>query len=288
MADHDPRASLHMQVRVGYDSMPPAERRLADLILNFPGELAGYSASELARMAETSGAAVTRFVRRLGFASYEDMRRRAREEKEAGSPLYLIDHSFGSAPGEPPEARADRFAKGFVDNLQATFGAMDYDTLARLADRVSTAGRTFIVGFRHGFYLAGYLRWSLAHARADVHLLPRDGETLGESMVDISPGDMVIVFAFRRRVAAVNRIIAVARSAGAAVALICDPSMIDTGGAEWVIRCQSRGTGPIDDHGPALAYSHVLTQLVLARDPARSRKRLAHIDAIHDDLTELS
>src|SRR5512137_1810400 len=84
------RQTLQALVRDAYAACSPVERRLADLILNFPGELPGYSASELAAMAETSNAAVSRFVKRLGFQSYEDMRRRAREERESGAPLYLF------------------------------------------------------------------------------------------------------------------------------------------------------------------------------------------------------
>ena len=37
----------------------------------------------------------------------------------------------------------------------------------------------------------------------------------------------------------------------------------------------------------ALAISHALTELVLARDPARTRERLAEIDEIHKEFEEL-
>src|SRR5688500_1941887 len=97
MAEHS-QPSVPALLRSKYAALSPSERRLADLILNFPGELAGYSASELARMAKTSNSSVTRLVRRLGLQNYEDLRRRARAERDAGAPLYLIDHSF-SGPG---------------------------------------------------------------------------------------------------------------------------------------------------------------------------------------------
>ena len=67
-----------------YASLRPAERRIADLILNFPGEIAGYSATELAVMAETSNAAVSRFVQRIGFQSYDEMRILSRELENGG------------------------------------------------------------------------------------------------------------------------------------------------------------------------------------------------------------
>jgi DNA-binding MurR/RpiR family transcriptional regulator len=287
MPAHASPSSLHARVRLAYGQMPPAERRLGDLILNFPGELAGYSGSELAKMAETSSAAVSRFVRRLGFSSYEEMRRQAREEKGAGSPLYLIDHNFGASRDASPAESIDRYVGRFIDNLRSTFSALDHEALNHLADSVAKARRVFVVGFRHSFYLAGHLCWSLAHARADVHLLPRGGETLGESLVDVGPGDVMLLIALRRRVAAIQKIIAAVRANETKVAIVCDPGMVDTAGAEWVIRCQSSSRGVIDDHCSALAISHALTELVLARDPARTRERLAEIDEIHKEFEEL-
>lgn len=283
LSPEHPGRSLLGAVRAHYPDLPPAERRLAELILNFPGDLAGYSASELARMAETSNAAVTRLVRRLRFANYDEMRRRAREEREAGSPLYLLDRSSERPDIEPGTRDLD----GFVENLSVTLRAIDPAALNALADRLVSARRVYIAGFRHSYYLAGYLRWSLAHARADVHLLSREGETLGESLVDLSAQDVAIVFAFRRRVPAVERIVGIARQAGAAVAIACDPGYVGGIGADWIFRCQSRGLGGIDDHGPALALAHMLTAQVLKRGGPKARSRLARIDALHESLAEL-
>ena len=275
--------SLHGRVRKAYPVMPPAERRLADLVLNFPGELAGYSASELARMAGTSGAAVTRFVRRLEFSSFDDMRRHAREEREQGSPVYLFEQDFGTGAGAASWSSADVY----VDNLRATFSAIDHESLQTLADSIIAAKRVYVIGYRHCFYLAGYLCWSLAHARSDVGLLPRGGETLGESLVDVGSGDVVVAFAFRRRVPALGRALDAVRESGTKSAISCAPGLGNDHGATWVLRCQSRGRGPIDDHGAALAVSHRLVELVLSRDSANTRKRLVAIDGLHDSLSEL-
>src|ERR687883_2068646 len=81
--------SLLSRVRDQLHELPPTERRLADLVLDFPGELASYTASELAALAHVSNATVSRFIRRLGYENYDEARRHAREEKGSGSPLFL-------------------------------------------------------------------------------------------------------------------------------------------------------------------------------------------------------
>ena len=59
--------SFLFRVRDALDDLHPAERRLGEFVCDFPGELASYSASDLARLAQVSNATVTRFVRRLGY-----------------------------------------------------------------------------------------------------------------------------------------------------------------------------------------------------------------------------
>ena len=92
--------SLEARIRKNYGLLPESERRVADLILDFPGEIAAYSATELAELAGSSKAAVTRFVRRLGFKKFEEARKVSRDGKVWGSPVYLmrkktLSDSFG-------------------------------------------------------------------------------------------------------------------------------------------------------------------------------------------------
>ena len=160
--------SLREQLRQFRPDMPPGEGAIADLILNFPGELAGYSASELALLAKTSKATVSRFVRRLGFDKFEDMRRLIRAESEAGSPLFLT-----RGGGQTTMPQASDLQAAIARNTSETLAGFDEARLDRLAARVLSSRQVWIIGYRHGHFLAGYLRWSLAHARNGVHLLPR-------------------------------------------------------------------------------------------------------------------
>jgi DNA-binding MurR/RpiR family transcriptional regulator len=60
------------------------ERQLAEFVLDFPGDLPSYAASELAALAGVSNATVTRFIKRLGYLHYDDARRQVREARGAG------------------------------------------------------------------------------------------------------------------------------------------------------------------------------------------------------------
>lgn len=92
-----PPRSFIGQVRQLLDRLPPTERRLGEFVLTFPGDLAGHAASELAAMVGVSNAIVTRFIRRLGCASYEEARRHARAASESGPAPFMNRAPGGSS-----------------------------------------------------------------------------------------------------------------------------------------------------------------------------------------------
>ena len=63
--------SFLTRVRQVLPELHPAERRLGDFLCDFPGEVASYSAQELAALAHVSKATVSRFIQRLGYENYE-------------------------------------------------------------------------------------------------------------------------------------------------------------------------------------------------------------------------
>ena len=98
--------SLEARIRKFYDLLPESERRIADFILDFPGEIAAYSATELSQFSGGSKAAMTRLVHRLGFRKFRrgpsDCPRRsglgfADVSNDKGSSTRLIPR----APQEP-------------------------------------------------------------------------------------------------------------------------------------------------------------------------------------------
>lgn len=275
--------SLLKRIRDHYAELRPAERRLADLILNFPGEIAGYSATELAGMAETSNAAVSRFVQRIGLRNYEEMRRLSREGIDGGSPHFFL---------HPGDTRGKGSAAAFyrdttIEALRRTFAAIDETDVDKLAGAVRTARNVWIAGYRHAYFLAGWLHWQVCHVRPRVHLLPRAGSTYGETLADVAEGDVAIAVALRRRPRALAELLATLRAAGARVAIIGDLSLTDDHAAEWVFRCDTRTATAVDNHAAVLAAIQLILDRIIVRAGKDAAARFARIDQFHEDLGEL-
>ena len=276
--------TLTGEIRARYDLLSRTERRLADAILDFPGELASYTATELAGLAGVPKVTVTRLVRRLGFASFEAARISSRSASDGGSPLYRLRKEPDTSDLPVWSAHVDRC----IGNIQKLLPALDPAALDSAVDALAQARSVWLVGYRNNQYLAGYARWQFIQVRDRVQLLPGAGETLGESLTSLTAGDLLVVLGIRRRVPVLKRIMAAATAAGVGILWIGDAHSPDeAAGATWRFACETLSLSPLDNHVAPMALLHLLSAGLLERMGAAGRKRLAHIEALHEDLDEL-
>ncbi|MCW1934578.1 MurR/RpiR family transcriptional regulator [Pararhodobacter zhoushanensis] len=269
------------RVRKILPDLHPAERKLGELVCNFPGELASYSASELADLAEVSNATVSRFIRRLGYKSYEEARRHARLEKDSGSRLYL-----GTVKVPAPHA-PQAYAETDMRNIQRTIEAIDEADIDRLAEALLSARKVWVIGFRVGAPLAHYLQWQLLQVVESIVALPGAGQTMGENLAGLHPDDVVVLFGLRRRVTLMEPVLAAIEGSGAQLAFITDESMPTHAPATWHFRCATESSGPLFSHVGVMALLNLVANRTIDTAGEAGRARLAAIEALNDRLGEL-
>ncbi|MEQ9688276.1 MAG: MurR/RpiR family transcriptional regulator [Bauldia litoralis] len=276
------KRSFLARVRATLPDLHPAERRLGEFVCEFPGELASYDAQELAKLANVSKATVSRFVRRLDYANYDEARKHAREEQRTGSRLFLT-----LPEKENPEGSlAANVAQGKA-NLDRTFGVITQREIDAVATTMLEARKTWVVGFRAGHPLADYLRWQLVQVLENVVSIPGGGETLGESLASVRPGDCVILFGLRRRVALVGAILDQLASSGAKILYITDEGADPDQRPDWHFRCHTAASGPLFSHVSVMALCHLLAMRAIELAGGKARTRLRSIESMNDQLGEL-
>lgn len=274
--------SFLARIRAALPSLHPAERRLGEFLCDFPGELASYDAQELARLANVSKATVSRFVRRLDYASYEEARRHAREEQRSGSRLFLGHVSDGD-----PESSLFASIEQGKANLDQTFSTITQGEIDALAQTMLGARKTWIMGFRASHSLADYLRWQLTQAVENVVAIPGGGETLGEHLASVGPDDCVILIGLRRRVAVTEQLLDLVAASRATLALITDEGLESDRRARWHFRCHTASSGPLFNHVSVMALCHLLAMRTIVLSGAQGRARLRRIETANDALDEL-
>lgn len=273
--------SFLSRVRQSLDAFHPMERQLAEFVLDFPGDLASYAASELASLAGVSNATVTRFIKRLGYRHYEEARLQVREEREAGSPLLRASR----IPADPNPFAAS-LARSH-DNLQRSFARLDPDDVDRIAQALLAARKVWVLGLRSSQAFASYFRWQLFQIKEDCHLAPHAGDTLGQTLASVTTEDIVVVFAVRRRPAALAALLVHLVRAGHRVLYISDEQVARQDGLSWHLYCACDSDSPLDDHVAVTGLIHLLASRVLKLAGPAERARMTAIEASHDALREL-
>ena len=270
------------RIRAALPSLHPVERRLGEFLCDFPGELASYDAQELARLSNVSKATVSRFVRRLGYASYDEARRHAREDQRFGSRLFL------SHPGDTnPEASLVAALDQARANLDQTFGVIPQAEIDAISRTILSARKVWVIGFRASHPMADYLRWQLTQVVENIVSIPGGGETLGEHLASISPDDCVVLFGLRRRVSGMEALLDYLAANKAPLAYVTDEGLEPDKRARWHLRCHTASTGPLFNHVSVMALCHLLIARTIELAGAAGRARLRRIEAANDSLEEL-
>lgn len=250
--------------------LPPAERRVAEIVLSDPYVAAFSTVAELGRRAGTSGATVVRLAERLGYEGWVDLQARARRG---------IDQQLRPATERIHEAGAGDLlaasAAQEADNVIRTLGAIDREefeqAVALLADRR-----------RSVHVLAGTAEAGIGSFAADALDLLRPGVSLvtgspvaaARQLAHVEPSSVLLAVDLRRYERWVLAATSLATERGAAVIAVTDSRISPLAGlavATFVVAAE--GPGPFDSHVGTLAVVNALASGVARklRRPAAAR-----------------
>ena len=221
--DADISGTIEDRLSQRFDALTPTERLLAGhLTRNFP--VAGLASMPyLAKEAGVSTPTVLRLVQKLGFRGYPEFQAQLRDEVEARLESPLSKHARWT-DGVPQTHILNRFADAVLANLTQTLGRIDhadFDACARmLAD---PQRRVLVTGGRITHALADYLVTQLGIVRPGVSALPSQSSAWSSALLEMRPGDVLIVFDIRRYESATLQMAEMAVEQGAEVVLITDP-----------------------------------------------------------------
>lgn len=167
----DKMESIIHKMRFLRPQMGPAEKRIADYVLNHTAEILGISITELAEKCDCGDATVVRFSRRLGLGGYQDLKIRVAGELSASSAI--------GGEIEKSDNCYEIFQKRIADitaSLQNTESVLDPAQLDLAAETILHADRIVIFGLGNSAAIAQdaahkFLRLGLpAQACCDNHL----------------------------------------------------------------------------------------------------------------------
>ncbi len=137
-----------LNIKILYDKMGKAEKRIADWLLSNPGGIIPLSITDLADRCGCGEATIVRFARRLGFGGYQDMKISLAQETGASE----VSESISAE-----DSAIDIYGKVCNDiycALEKTKQAVKADGLQAACERIVAARRIVVFGLGNSAAIA--------------------------------------------------------------------------------------------------------------------------------------
>ena len=256
-----------------------AESRVAHALLAEYPRAGLETVARFAARAATSGPTILRFIGRIGFSGYAEFQDalRAEVQIQLQSPLARYP-----APPPGPDGRdvirdVAHALRLNMEQLEAEVAQQDFGPVcSRLADLDRTV---FCLGGRFSWLIASYLFQYLRELRPGVRVVRDMTAAWADDLVDMRPGDILVVFDFRRYQADVLDFTRGARSLGAEVVLVTDLWHSPVAAhADTLIPCPVVLPTAFDSGVGGLAIVELLVAGVVERLGAGARDRIAALE----------
>lgn len=135
--------NLFSHIRTRYHTLSPAQKQIADFVLNNADQVILFSLSDLAEKCSTSETTILRFLRKLGFDSYQVFRVRIAQDmsNHSGHAIYeeiLVEDSLDQI--------RQKVVMSTVDSIQDLNNLIETDLLDRVNKYILKANRIFFCG----------------------------------------------------------------------------------------------------------------------------------------------
>jgi RpiR family carbohydrate utilization transcriptional regulator len=201
-------------IRQSLAQFTPAERRIAEAILDTPSTAITWSITDAARIAKVSEPSVIRFCRRLDCDGFPDFR------------LKLAQHlALRQAPtslpgsGDPFTGLVDDIFSRAVESLKEARNDLDLDTLRRAVTLLARARRIDVYGYGGSGFLAGEAQHRLA-SLGIASVAYADPTLQMVSAPRLTSDDVLFVLSFSGRTSYLIANIEIAKKAGARILAI--------------------------------------------------------------------
>ena len=161
---------ISLNIKVLYDEMGKAEKRIADWIFENPGKIISLSIVELAELCRCSEATIVRFSKRLGLSGYQELKISLASEG-GGSSI-----SLSITEDDSPFDMYQKICNDIYLSFEMTKKSLNPEALALACKKISEANKIVIFGLGNSAAIATdashkFLRAGLnAVAYSDNHM----------------------------------------------------------------------------------------------------------------------
>jgi DNA-binding MurR/RpiR family transcriptional regulator len=264
-------------------SLTQSEKALADYLVARRPQGMLDSATAIAKKVGISPSTVVRFFSKLGYESFYEAQREARNEiaSQLASPSQRATLSIG---GEHRlQSVVDDSFLSDIDNIQATRQSLDMHEFEAVVHALTRPrkGKVYIAGAKNAYAVAVYLHTHLNMCMKDVYILDAQHSLLADNMLWVDSHDVLLAVSIRRYATTVFQAAQHFRSMGARVLAITDSPLSPIAGlAEHRLQIHTASNSPFDSFTAVFGLCSALISAVSLRRKKDVDAVLRHGEAI--------
>jgi len=257
-------------------TLTPAERRVAEVVLEQPQLVAFGTVADLASAAGSGAATVVRLAAKLGYDGFSSLQ--ASIQHDLAGQLRPAAERIRE---QGPPSAADTHLRLELENVRSTLGDADGDVVKAVVELLGDLRTSVsVVSGDASRGIAWQVADDLAALRPGVQVIEGNEVRVARQLALLGPGDAVVALDLRRYdrwlVDAVGR----ARRAGASVVAVSDSVLSPLASlADHTLVVSAAGAGPFDSHVGTLALMNLLVAGAAERLRTSAIDRLGRAEA---------
>lgn len=139
---------VSLNIKMLYNDMSKAEKRIADWIFNHPGEIISLSIVELADLCNCSEASVTRFSKKLGLTGYQELKISLAAQRGKSNVNTNI------TPNDTPLEIYEKICNDVYLSFEKTKKSLNAEFLKLACEKICSASKIIILGLGNSASIA--------------------------------------------------------------------------------------------------------------------------------------
>ena len=260
------------------EALAPAERRVAEFLLDLGSEATLLSAASLAEQLGTSDATIVRTAQSLGYSGLAELRRALAAYGESPPIGERLRRTLEQSPDDALFPSAIRNHLAALETLTRNVSPQAFqDAVAILAGKERLVWR----GVGPSAHLAAYGQLMTQRIGKPSSALVHTGTSFADELLTLEPDDSVVLFAYGRLQPHVRVLLEHAETLQAPVVLITDVlgRRLEAGVAT-TLQCGRGAPGLFASHGITLVVIEALVLAIAATQQPESKASLARLNEL--------
>jgi DNA-binding MurR/RpiR family transcriptional regulator len=260
------------------EELAPAERRVAELLLDLGLEATLLSAAALAEQLGTSDATVVRTAKSLGYSGLAELRRALAAHGDNPPLRERLRRTLEQVPGDELFASAIRNHLAALESLTRPVSAQTFRDAAAI---LAGADRVVWRGVGPSAHLAAYGQLMTQRIGKASSALVHTGTSFADELLSVAPNDAVVLFAYGRLQSHVRVLLEHAETLAVPVVLITDTLGRKLEAAvSTTLQCGRGAPGRFASHGTTLVVIEALVLAIAATHQGESEASLTKLNQL--------